>query len=87
MGTDAAWARLYYNVSLIDCETKEVLDELLATTALEQYGVQRLSDRCLIVDSRQKSLIQRALARRGYPYRITDLPPREPVDDRERGRR
>lgn len=85
--TDAAWARLYYNVSLIDCESKEILDELLATTALEQYGIQRLSDCCLVIDSRQKAVIQRALARRSYPFRITDLSPREPVDDRQRGPR
>jgi hypothetical protein len=79
----AGWARLYYDVSLIDCASKEVLEELLATTELGAYVVRRLSDRCVVVDGRQKAQIQRCLAHRPYPCRIVDLPPRAPARPEE----
>lgn len=69
------WARLYCNVSLIDCESKEVLDELLATLSLEHFVLRRLSDRTIVVDGQQKPQIARALARRGHPFRVVDLAP------------
>lgn len=78
MPRSAEWARLYYNVSLVDCESKEILDEILTTTGLRASVVERLSDRCVVVDARQKAPIQRALSRRGYPFRIIDLTPRVP---------
>jgi hypothetical protein len=68
------WARLYCNVSLIDCESKEVLDELLAILSLDRFVLRRLSDRTIVVDGQQKPQIARALARRGNPFRIVDLP-------------
>lgn len=74
----ASWARLYYNLSLVECESKEGLEELLATTALGEHVVRRLSDRCVVVDGRRKAQLQRALGRRGYPFRIVDLAPRAP---------
>ena len=83
MPVDVAWARLYFNVSLIECDSKEILDEILATTGLGAQVVHRVSDRCVVVDSHQKAAVQRALARRGYPSRVVDLTPRSPaaVDD------
>lgn len=79
MESGAEWARLYYNVSLIDCESKEILDELIATSGLQSFVVTRLSDRCVVVDGSKKVQIQRALARRAYPCRIVDLAPRVPT--------
>jgi hypothetical protein len=69
------WARLYYNVTLIECDSPEALDDLLAHTPLGQLVVQRVSDRAVIVDGQQKSLIARSLGRRGHSFRIVDLPP------------
>jgi hypothetical protein len=68
------WARLYVNVSLIDCDSAEVLDDLLANTTLGRFVVERLSDRTVIVDGQQKPQIARALSRRGQAFRIVDLP-------------
>ncbi len=85
MSTSERWGRLYWNVSVIDCESKETLDELLATLGLEQLVVRRLSDRTVVVDGRQKATITRALARRRSPYRVVDLPPALP-DQRRSGR-
>lgn len=75
------WARLYYNVSLIECDSEEILDEILTAFDLRRFVVARISDRSVIVDGQQKPLIARALARRGYPYRVTDLVPQAPVRD------
>jgi hypothetical protein len=75
---DADWARLYYNVCLVDCASKDVLDELLTSFSLGESVVYRLSDRSVVVDARQKAQIQRAFARRGFAYRIVDLPAARP---------
>jgi hypothetical protein len=72
------WARLYCNVSLIDCDTCDVLDDLLANTPLGRFVVERLSDRAVIVDAQHKALVARALNRRGQLFRIVDLPSRSP---------
>lgn len=77
-GSDG-WARLYFNVTLIDCDSPEVLEEILATLRLDQYVIARLSDRSVVVDGQRKTQITRALARRGQAYRIVDLPPASPV--------
>jgi hypothetical protein len=69
------WARLYVNVSLIDCDSADALDDLLAHTTLGRLVVERLSDRAIIVEGQQKALIARALNRRGQTFRIVDLPP------------
>lgn len=76
MPTSHGWGRLYYNVSVIDCETKEVLDELLRSSELEKFVVRHLSDRSVIVNTQDKAKISRVLARRGHPYRVIDLPPK-----------
>jgi hypothetical protein len=78
-----SWARLYCNVSLIDCESKEVLDELLATLSLDRFVLRRLSDRTIIVDGQHKPPLARALARRGRPFRIVDLPAAFPSNWRD----
>jgi len=77
------WARLYYNVSLIDCDSPEVLEEILATLGIDQFVITRLSDRSVIVDGQRKAQITRALARRGQAYRVVDLPPASPVPSDE----
>lgn len=69
------WARIYDNVSLIECESKDVLDDLLNLLNLGRFVVARVSERAVLVDGQQKAAIARALARRGHPHRITDLPP------------
>ncbi len=74
MANARSWGRLYCNVSLIDCESKEILDELLASLLPARLIVRRLSDRTIVVDGLQKTTITRALARRGVPYRTVDLP-------------
>ncbi len=68
------WARVYVNVSVIDCDSAEALDDLLANTTLGRFVIQRLSNRAVIVDGQQKSQIVRALSRRGQLFRIVDLP-------------
>ncbi|HEX5416913.1 MAG TPA: hypothetical protein VFZ25_14715 [Chloroflexota bacterium] len=82
MGRDG-WARLYYNVSLIDCDSPEVLEEILATLGIAEFVIARLSDRAVIVDGQRKSQIARALARRGQAYRVVDLPPASPLPSDE----
>lgn len=79
MTADTDWARLYVGVSLIDCDSPEVLDELLNTSAIGDCIVQRLSDRTIVVDAQRKTHLLRALARRGHPYRLVDLAPAEPA--------
>ncbi len=75
------WARLYYNVSLIECDSREILDEILSVLDLQRFVVARISDRSVILDGAQKSQIARALARRGHPCRITDLVAQPPLQD------
>jgi len=87
LGSGADWARLYYNVSLIDCASKEALDELLTTSSLGEHLLYRLSDRTVVVDARQKAQIQRVLARRSFPYRLVDLPAARPDVPSKDGRR
>ncbi len=74
MTIPTAWARLYFNVSLIDCDSADALDDLLANTALGRFVVERLSDRAVIIDGQQKALVARALSRRGQAFRVVDLP-------------
>jgi hypothetical protein len=69
---------LYVNVSLIDCDSADALDDLLAHTTLGRLVIERLTDRAIIVDGQQKTLIMRALNRRGQTFRIVDLPPMFP---------
>lgn len=78
MSSGQGWARLYHHVSLIDCDCKETLEELLSVQGIERFVIVRVSDRCVIVDAQQKAQITRALARRGHPYRVTDLVPQTP---------
>ena len=78
LSSEQGWARLYYNVSIVDCESKEILDELLNGLDLDRFVIARISDRSIIVDGQQKALIARTLARRGHPYRVTDLVPQTP---------
>ena len=87
MTTGAGWARLYHGASVIDCDSPDVLDEILTTSNLGEAVVRRLSDRTVVVDDHQKVLIVRALARRGQPYRLIDLAaaaPRWPAGDSRR---
>lgn len=72
MSYQPSWARLYYNVSLVECESSDVLDELLATPGLSRLVIRRVSDRVILVDGRQRTQVVRALARRGQPHRIID---------------
>jgi len=78
------WARLYYNVCLIDCDSQEILEEILTTLGLNAFVISRPSDRTVIVDGQRKNQIVRALARRGQAYRIVDLPPAPPTSSDER---
>lgn len=78
MAGSREWARLYFNVSLINCDSSDVLDDLLANTTLGRFVVERLSDRAVIVDAQHKALVARALNRRGQLFRIVDLPSRSP---------
>lgn len=79
-------ARLYCNVCLIDCDSRETLDELLTTISIDRFLIRRLSERTILVDAAQRNLIARALARRGRPYRIVDLAPVNPDAIPERKR-
>ena len=78
MSLQTSWARLYYNVSLVECESSDVLDELLATPGLSRLVIRRVSQRVILVDGRQRAQIVRALARRGQPHRIVDGPAAAP---------
>ncbi len=78
MASGQVWARVYYNVSLIETDSKDELDGLLTLHGLDRFVVARISDRAVIVDSQQRNQIARALARLGRPHRITDLLPRVP---------
>ena len=72
MSLQPTWARLYYNVSLVECESADVLDELLAVPGLSRFVIRRVSENAILVDGRQRAQIVRALARRGQPHRIVD---------------
>ncbi len=74
VAADTDCARLYVGVCLIDCDSAETLDDLLASSALERFVVRRLSDRSVVVDGQQKAQIARLLSRRGQPFRVVDLP-------------
>jgi hypothetical protein len=74
MSVQPSWARLYYNVSVVECESPDVLDELLTTPGLSRFVIRRVSERVILVDGRQRAQIVRALARRGQPHRIVDGP-------------
>ena len=72
MSSPPPWARLYYNVSLVECDTPDVLDELMTIPGLSRFVIRRVSDRVVLVDGRQRTLLVRALMRRGQPHRIVD---------------
>ena len=74
MTTPATWSRLYYNASLVECESSDVLDELLALPGLSRFVIRRVSERVILVDGRQRAQLVRLLARRGQPHRIVDGP-------------
>ncbi|HLZ07097.1 MAG TPA: hypothetical protein VKT80_00795 [Chloroflexota bacterium] len=74
MSPSPPWARLYYNVSLVECDTPDVLDELMTVPELARFVLRRVSDRAILVDGRQRTQLSRALARRGQPHRIVDAP-------------
>lgn len=78
MASNQSWARVYYNVSLIECDSKEALDELLSAHGLDRYAVARISDRAVVVDGQNKAQTARALARLGHSYRVSDLLSRTP---------
>jgi len=67
-------ARLYYNVTLVECESADLLDEILASPAFARLVVRQLTDRAILIDGRHKTRISRALARRGQSYRVVDGP-------------
>jgi len=69
---------VYYNVSLIECDSKEALDELLSLHGLDRYVVARVSDLAVVVDGQQKAQTARILARLGHSYRVSDVLPRAP---------
>jgi hypothetical protein len=79
MSPTPPWSRLYYNVSLVECESSDVLDELMAIPALAKLVIRRISERVILVDGRQRTPIVRALARRGQPHRIIDGPATPPL--------
>jgi len=81
LASSMSWARLYYNVCLVETETSDALDELFATTDLKRFVVTKLSDHCVAVDGKQKTQIVRALSRRGRAFRIVDLASQTPGDD------
>lgn len=68
-------ARVYYNVSLIDCASPELLNELRSSLGLDAYVICQVSERTVLVNSARKTQLARALSRRGLPFRIVDLPP------------
>ena len=79
MTSSGDWVRLYVNVSLIDCETAEAMDDLLSNTTLGRFVVSRLSECAVLIDGQQKTSVTRALSRRGQLFRVVDLPPFSPV--------
>ena len=83
MSPSPPWGRLYYNVSLVECDTADGLDELMTVPGVSRFVLRRVSDRVILVDGRQRTQIVRALARRGQPYRIIDGPAfdRETLDE------
>ncbi|HUX88156.1 MAG TPA: hypothetical protein VMW65_14230 [Chloroflexota bacterium] len=81
MAPSTSWARLYYNVCLVETETSDALDELFATADLKRFVITKLSDRCVVVDGKQKTQLVRALSRRGRAFRIVELAPQTPGDD------
>ena len=87
MSAPSPWARLYYNISLVECDTADVLDELLTIPGLSRFVLRRVSDRVILVDGRQRTLLVRALARRGQPYRIIDWSSTYPEKSDEGGQR
>ena len=64
--------KVYLNVCLIDCDSRETLDELLASVAIDRYVIRRVSERAVLVDGVQRVQLGRALARLGRPFRIVD---------------
>jgi hypothetical protein len=87
MSAPPPWARLYYSVSLVECDSPDVLDELMTTPGLSRFVLRRVSDRVILVDGRQRTQLVRALARLGQPHRIVDGASSTPEKLDEGGRR
>ena len=66
----ATSARLYRNLSLIECADPTTLAEVLAGPA-GRHVVRRLSDTVVVVDHAQVDVILKALRRAGYTPRVT----------------
>lgn len=63
-------ARLYRNLSLIECADAATLTEVLAGPT-GQYVVRRLSDTVVVVDHSQVEPILKALRKAGYTPRVS----------------
>ncbi len=63
-------ARLYRNLSLIECADAATLSEVLAGVA-GQHLVRRLSPTVVVVDHSQHEQILKALRKAGYTPRLT----------------
>jgi hypothetical protein len=66
----ATSARLYRNLSLIECADSTTLAEVLAGPA-GRHVVRRLSETVVVVDHAQVDTILKALRRAGYTPRVT----------------
>ncbi len=63
-------ARLFRNLSLIECADAATLAEVLAGPA-GRHVVRRLSDRVVVVDHTQVEQILKALRKAGYTPRVS----------------
>ena len=63
-------ARLYRNLTLIECADPDTLTEVLAGPA-GQHVVRRLSETVVVVDHTQAEAILKALRKAGYTPRVT----------------
>jgi fructose-1,6-bisphosphatase/inositol monophosphatase family enzyme len=63
-------ARLYRNLSLIECADATTLTEVLAGPT-GRHVVRRLSDTVVVVDHAQADTILKALRKAGYTPRVT----------------
>ena len=61
---------IHQNVALIECVNASVLDEILNLTALKNFVVRRISDRCIVVDQTRAEEILKLLTKRGYEPKV-----------------
>ncbi len=66
----AATARLYRNLSLIECADEATLTEVLAGP-IGRHVVRRLSETVVVVDHAQAEVILKALRKAGHTPRVT----------------